>query len=122
MATSVSGFNHWNEYIAKIERAKHLTVLEIGRDILVDAKRNAPYKDGGLRRESDVQNENFTTTKVRFYAEYAGYQERGSRKDGSRVVRRYTTGGTGAHFLENAGIKAQKTAVMIFKKHVGSIR
>jgi hypothetical protein len=33
---------------------------------------------------------------------YAGYQERGMAFDGSRVVRKYTTAGTGPRYLQNA--------------------
>lgn len=33
---------------------------------------------------------------------YAGYQERGMAYDGSRIVRHYTTPGTGSRYLQNA--------------------
>lgn len=45
---------------------------------------------------------------------YAGYQERGMRRDGSRKVRHYTTPGTGKHFLKNAGDAIAKQGIGVY--------
>src|SRR5690554_6373418 len=39
---------------------------------------------------------------IKWNKAYAGYQEAGERRDGSRKVKNYTTPGTGPHFAENA--------------------
>jgi hypothetical protein len=59
---------------------------------------------GNLRRDTLVTVQGLRAI-VRWRSEYASYQERGMRKDGTRKVRRYTTPGTGAHFAENAAKK-----------------
>lgn len=46
---------------------------------------------------------------------YASYQERGKRADGSRVVKRYTTPGTGPHFAENAVRRAVENTNAVAK-------
>ena len=43
--------------------------------------------------------------------EYAAYQEFGQRKDGSHVVRNYTTPGTGPHYLRDAGNSVKKEGI-----------
>lgn len=49
--------------------------------------------------------------------EYAAFQERGSRADGSHRVRKYSTSGTGAHFLERAGDKQVSKLPAKFAMH-----
>lgn len=47
---------------------------------------------------------------------YAAYQERGMRADGSHVVRRYTTPGTGSRYLQNAFESVLKEGIRRFIK------
>jgi hypothetical protein len=75
------------------------------RDTQVDAKAHAPFQKGALRSYSDNNRQGNLHWRVSFDMEYAAYQERGARRDGSHRVRKYSTSGTGAHFLENAGDK-----------------
>ena len=88
---------------------------EAARDTLIDAKNKAPYKDGGLRRESDTKQIKKMHHRVSFWAEYARFQEFGG--DARRRVRNYTTSGTGKAYLKNAGDKNSKKLVMTLRKH-----
>lgn len=76
--------------------------LRIACDVLVEtAEPRTPKDKGNLRRDTLKQVLGLKAS-VRWRKEYAAYQEAGKRFDGSRVVKNYTTPGTGAHFAENA--------------------
>lgn len=53
---------------------------------------------------------------VKWRKGYAAYQERGKRADGTRVVKNYTTPGTGPHFAENAAKELPSRTVIIAKR------
>lgn len=52
-----------------------------------------PKRDGNLRTIVDIQADSIT-----YEQEYAKYQYKGMREDGSRPVRNYTTPGTGTYW------------------------
>ena len=52
-----------------------------------------PKDEGNLRVNVDIQ-----PTSITYVSPYAKYQYRGMREDGSRVVRHYTTPGTGTYW------------------------
>lgn len=60
-----------------------------------------PRKQGNLRQDV-LKVVSGLKGRVEWRKGYAEYQERGSRKDGSRRVRNYTTPGTGPHYAQNA--------------------
>lgn len=55
---------------------------------------------GGLRSRRRIEQKTTTAYNVRWEVPYAEYQNRGSRRDGSRPVKNYTTPGTGAKFVD----------------------
>ena len=71
------------------------------RDILIDAKNNAPFKKGHLRSDSSVKKNERLSYRISFFKEYARFQEFGG--DGKRTVRNYTTAGTRKRYLSRAG-------------------
>jgi len=95
-------------------------VREAGRDTLIKAKGNAPFKDGGLRANSIVDKVVPMRYRVSFWIEYARFQEFGG--DSKRTVTRYTTGGTGKHFLKRAGDEESKKLQITFRKHIQRAR
>lgn len=69
------------------------------------ARMTVPRKTGRLSESGRVVSDRQLEKKVVFGnsdIRYAGYQERGMALDGSRVVRNYTTPGTGSRYLLNA--------------------
>ena len=54
-----------------------------------------PRRDGNLRKNVMVTNQ-----AIYYMSPYAEYQYRGRRKDGSRVVKKYTTPNTGPYWDE----------------------
>lgn len=78
---------------------------ELGRKaakIEVKAKARVPVDKGLLQNSGSTRRIRFGRFRVEFDKEYAAYQERGMRRDGSHVVKRYTTPGTGKHYLESS--------------------
>ena len=93
-------------------------VRGMGRAFRDKADRRAPYqKKGALRAwRSDMRTMQGSPTLVMILkAAYAQYQERGMRRDGSRVVRKYTTPGTGRHFVKNAVDQIKPVARSFFR-------
>ncbi len=91
----------FNHQVGKANAALKL----MGQAIKNRAKIKVPKKDHDLEESARVESKNLEV-KVVFGGggiEYAGYQERGHRYDGSHQVRHYTTAGTGAHYLEESG-------------------
>lgn len=93
---------------------------EGARDTLINAKTKAPYRQGGLRSDSQIQKQNNLNYRVSFYKEYARFQEFGG--DTTRRIRNYTTAGTGKGFLKSAGDAVSERIVSIYKKHAGRAR
>jgi len=95
-------------------------IREAGRDTLIKAKNNAPFAKGDLRKNSIVDKVVPLKYRVSFWIEYARYQEFGG--DSKHTIRKYTTGGTGKHYLKRAGDEEAKKLTMTIKKHTQRAR
>lgn len=76
-----------------------------------------PYKVGDLSKNIVIQVHNLRYIII-WAMEYASFQERGSRRDGSHKVKNYTTPGTGPHFAKNA-IKQALGEIGSIKRRAG---
>lgn len=65
------------------------------------AQPNTPKDKGNLGNDI-LKNVTGVRGRMEWRKDYAQYQERGMRKDGTRRVKHYTTPGTGPHYAENA--------------------
>lgn len=74
----------------------------MGKDIEQIAKMKVPLKDTNLFKEIKYEKIGTLKHKIIVDSDYAAYQERGRRFDGSHVVKNYTTPGTGKDFLKGA--------------------
>ena len=88
---------------------------EGAKEVLINAKTKAPYKKGGLRSQSDTRQIAKLVHRISFWIEYARYQEFGG--DGKKIVRNYSTPGTGKGYLGTAGDEVTIKLKMMFKKH-----
>src|SRR5687767_12133983 len=88
-------------FSASAKRMADIALKEAATDVLINAKRRAPFQKGTLRANSDVSMPGLLFRRISFWAEYARFQEFGG--DDKRRVTKYTTSGTGAHFLKEAG-------------------
>lgn len=78
---------------------------ELGRKaalVEIKAKARVPVDKGLLQSSGNHRRIRFGRFRIEFNKEYAAYQERGMRRDGTRVVKRYTTPGTGKDYLKSA--------------------
>jgi hypothetical protein len=99
-----------------------LVNLDVATRAMADAtvktsKVTAPLLNGPLRNSSRIERNgplNYSAVYGGGSVQYAAYQERGMRKDGSHKVRHYTTPGTGAHFLRNAGDVTAKQGIKAY--------
>lgn len=95
-------------------------LAEGAREILIKAKTKAPYNESGvLRSESLIDKITPLHHRIEFNADYARFQEFGG--DGKRIVRNYTTSGTGAHYLKDAGdnvVNRMNQIFIIYSKRV----
>ena len=108
---------HNEEYIRqlttqRISLANRLIIEDIHRTSL----HNTPMLSSQLRRNvtKTVVPETYTGTII-WKVPYASYQERGSRADGTHVVKNYTTPGTGKDFAKNAVKKTLKEVDKFYK-------
>ena len=108
---------HNEEYIRqlttqRISLANRLIIEDIHRTSL----HNTPMLSSQLRRNvtKTVVPETYTGTII-WKVPYASYQERGSRADGTHVVKNYTTPGTGKDFAKNAVKKTIKQVEKFYK-------
>ena len=108
---------HNEEYIRqlttqRISLANRLIIEDIHRTSL----HNTPMLSSQLRRNvtKTVVPETYTGTII-WRQPYASYQERGSRADGSHVVKNYTTPGTGKDFAKNAVKETLKQVEKFYK-------
>ena len=108
---------HNEEYIRqlttqRISLANRLIIEDIHRTSL----HNTPMLSSQLRRNvtKTVVPETYTGTII-WKVPYASYQERGSRADGTHVVKNYTTPGTGKDFAKNAVKKTLKEVEKFYK-------
>lgn len=95
-------------------------LADASRDVLIDAKTNAPFRKGQLRGDSSFKDVGILKWRISFFKEYARFQEFGG--DGKRVVRNYTTAGTGRDYLKNAGDKQRIKLIATLKKHLSIVR
>lgn len=112
--------DHLQEYVRRHEVLLDKALGRMAGDIKIIAKIRVPFKSGDLMRA--IRDEKRGSLKYRVIAdkEYAGYQERGARADGSRVVRKYTTPNTGKDYLLGAGLKVSRNAINYIKQAIHS--
>ena len=125
MATRVIIKNKMRRFVKQNADVMDSALDRMGEGVKQVAQSQVPYLDGDLhdsaehKRVSQLRHQvSFGNSKV----DYAVYQERGMRADGSRVVRRYTTPSTGKAYLRKAGKTISKDAINYLRQAVQLIR
>lgn len=95
---SVTVINLMPQASSLIKGKASLGLRKMADDVVKTARPNTPMKYGDLRNSVVRQVLGLHGT-VQWTRNYAQFQERGYS---SGPIRKYTTGGTGAHFAENA--------------------
>lgn len=83
---------------------------EAARDVVIDSKDKAPFKKGGLRSDVNVTKPSNLHYRITYHKEYAAIQELKQHQN-------YSTAGTGAHFLRNAGNAQVNKLKLLVRKH-----
>lgn len=94
----------------------------MAKDISLVAKSRVPFRRGNLLKEIRQDRKAPLKHRVVVDSEYAAYQERGQRMDGSHRVRKYSTPSTGKNYLKDAGHKITADALQYFKQANNLIR
>jgi len=85
-----------------------------------------PLKDGNLQGSGEQMRMKRLHHRVQYGAsgaqDYAAYQHRGRRADGSHVVKNYTTAGTQKNYLSESGKIITSKASSYFKREAESVR
>lgn len=76
-----------------------------------------PMDKGDLRTIVDIQ-----ANKIIYEQEYAEYQYYGMRKDGTRVVKNYTTAGTGTYWDKRMASAEMQEVVKEVEDYIGGKR
>jgi hypothetical protein len=90
-------------------------LADASKDILIKAKIKAPLDKGGLRANSENKQMARLFWRISFWKEYARFQEFGGDK--KRVVRNYSTPGTGKRYLSKSGDEYMAKMKITLKKH-----
>lgn len=93
------------KFVESVEGANDRSLAKMSSDIERLAKQTVPHDKGPLQTSGRHERMGKNWYRVIFNKEYAEYQERGMRADGTHVVKHYSKPGKGPHYLENAGRK-----------------
>lgn len=92
-------------FIKKNDDNIDIVLNSMAIDIERLAKVVVPFGTGQLRASIQHYRKAPKSYFIIANKEYAAYQERGKRRDGSRIVRRYSKSGTGKEYLSGPGRK-----------------
>lgn len=122
MAGKLSVKNQIREFQRQNHVVMSLALEEISKDILMISKIRVPLKSGDLQKSGRYDKAGALDFRVTYNTEYASYQERGVRTDGSHRVQNYTTPNTGKDFLKGAGESVKTNLLNYAKKAVKQIK
>lgn len=112
---SVRITNNHPKLLGKLQRNSGVALRRAADDVLRVSRPKTPLGDSTFLRNNTVIQVLGNKATITWNTVYAQYQERGSRRDGSHRVRRYSTGGTGKNFAENAIVQVTKNASKYIK-------
>lgn len=126
MGATVRVENKMDAFVKANEKAMERALERMRNDIFVLSQFKVPMKSGELKDSGDQKRMGRLHHRVLYgengAQEYASYQHRGMRRDGSHRVKRYTTAGTGKKFLEDAGKTIAPRSGQYFKREFESVR
>ena len=103
-----------------------LMLAKMRNDAFVLSQAKVPYKEGDLSASGKQERRKRHSHRVSYGESLpdprASFQERGRRKDGSHVVRNYTTAGTGKNFLKDAANVVLNKSSQYAKQAMGRVK
>lgn len=126
MSASVKVDNRIRIFSNANEQAMERALARMRQDIFVLSQFKVPEKDGTLRRTGKQSVIGRLHHRVEYGAngaeDYAGYQHRGMRQDGSHVVRHYTKAGSQKNYLSDSGGIIATKAGSYFAQEASKVR
>jgi len=126
MGASVKVENKLAAFTRANEAAMERALERMGNDIFVLSQFKVPFKEGTLKASGQHMRVGRLHHRVQYGEQgaqaYASYQHRGMRRDGSHIVRHYTTAGTNKNYLSDSGKVISSKASSYFKREAESVR
>lgn len=110
------------KFIKSVEDANDRALNKMSVDIERLAKQYAPHDKGPLHSSGAHHRLAKLAYRIIFNKEYAAYQERGMRRDGTYVVKNYSKPGKKAHFLEDSARQVSANANSYFSNENSLVR
>lgn len=125
MSSKVVITNNIKQFVKANDVHMNNAVEKMADDTLKMAKIDIPLDKGTLQQSGEVEKKADMQYVVWFgktgdASDYAAAQEAGQAR--GRVFKNYSTPGTGAHFLENAGKKIRLIALEYLKQAADRVR
>ena len=126
MSATVKVENKMTAFMNANESAMERALAAMRLDIFVLSQFKVPFKEGTLKDSGEHMRVERLHHRVQYgergAEDYAGYQHRGMRKDGSHRVRNYTTAGTNKGFLSDSGKVIAPRSGQYFKREAEKVR
>lgn len=110
---------------ANTSDAVELLLMKMRNDAFILSQAKVPYKEGDLSASGKQERRKLHSHRVSYGESLsdprAAYQERGMRRDGSHVVRNYTTAGTNKNFLKDAATNVINKSSQYAKQVFGRV-
>lgn len=106
MAVTVK--NNIKQFMAKAQNAADMVLSAMATDIMRLSKQQVPVDKGQLQNSGIIERKGKLQYRLSYNKEYAEYQHRGKRRDGTRVVRNYRYPGKKSHFLSDPGMQIKQ--------------
>ena len=116
MSTRPVFTSYAKQFSDKVKRRNDIALGDMAQEIEMIAAFYGPVLSGNLIRKIKKKRKSANHWQVRVDEDYAAYQERGMRHDGTNIVKKYTTPGTGKHYLARAGRLVSGRALHYFRK------
>jgi hypothetical protein len=118
--------NKMNRFMAGNETAMERALTLMRVDIFVLSQFKVPYEGGELQDSGEHKRIERLHHRVQYgekgAQEYAGFQHRGMRKDGSHRVKNYTTAGTNKNYLSDSGAIIAPRSGQYFRREASKVR
>lgn len=126
MGATVRVDNRMQKFVAANESAMENALEMMRGDIFVLSQFKVPRKNGTLQSSGEQLRIGRLHHRVKYgdrgAEDYAAYQHRGMRKDGSHIVRNYTSSGTQKNYLSDSGKIISTKASTYFKRAATKVR
>ena len=126
MSAKTRVVNNLRRFTGANESAMERALQRMRNDIFVLSQFKVPQKDGTLRGSGNQKKMGRLHHRVSYgengAEDYAAYQHRGMRRDGTHVVRQYTTAGTQKNYLSESGRLIASKASSYFKREATNVR